>query len=489
MDRVGVLVVSYGSREAAIVEALRRSEEYRVELYIVDRQRNPFNLSRAKVHVVLPDLNTNGILSFAERFRGEIDFGIVGPEKPIIEGVRDLVEGRTGIPLICPTKTFALEGSKVAQRLLFQEAVPEANPRFKVFSPSDYPSLEEAKRDLYRWLDELDNRVAVKPDAPAAGKGVGVWGDHFTSREQILEHFISNYREGAVIVEEKLEGEESSFQALCDGEHLIPLPETRDYKRAFDGDRGPNTGGMGSYKDVGEYLPFMTRMDREREEEMVGRIFRRLKGRGRNPGLIGMPFYVAFMHTREGPKILENNSRFGDPEILNILPILKEDFVEVCYRILEGDLKGVKVEDKATVATYKVPPSYGGYMEAYPERVRREEVGSPIDLDEAERLEAEYGGRMRIYPGSVELRDGGIYALRSRAICVVGIGDTIEEARNISLHGVGAIRGGGLWNRMDIASREHIERSIAHMERLRGPRPQTQAAPRLGASIYNSMGG
>jgi phosphoribosylamine--glycine ligase len=468
MDRVGVLVVSYGSRESAIVEALKRSEEYDVDLYIVDRQRNPFNLARAREHVVVPDLDVGRILSFAERFRGEIDFGIVGPEKPIIEGVRDLIEGRTGIPVICPTREFAIEGSKVAQRILFQEVVPEANPRFKVFDPRDYSSIDEARRELDRWLDELDNRVAVKPDAPAAGKGVGVWGDHFTSREQIHEHFAVNYREGAVIVEEKLEGEESSFQALCDGEHLIPLPETRDYKRAFDGDMGPNTGGMGSYKDVGECLPFMTRRDREREVEIVERIFRRLRGRGRNPGLIGMPFYVAFMHTREGPKILENNSRFGDPEILNILPILKDDFVELCYRMLEGSLKGVDVGGYATVATYKVPPSYGGYMEAYPERVRRDEVGTPIELNEAERLASLHGGRMRIYPGSVELRDGKIYALRSRAICVVGIGDSIEEARSISLEGIEAIRGGGLWNRTDIASREHIGRSIAHMEMLRG---------------------
>lgn len=471
MERVGVLVVSYGSREAAIVEALKRSEEYRVDLYIVDRQRNPFNLARAKEHIVVPNLDVDRILSFAERFKGEIDFGIVGPEKPIIEGVRNLVEVRAGIPIICPTREFAIEGSKVAQRLLFQDVVPEANPRFRVFSPSDYPSVDEAKRELEKWLDELDNRVAVKPDAPAAGKGVGVWGDHFTSREQVLEHFTSNYREGAVIVEERLEGEESSFQALCDGEHLIPLPETRDYKRAFDGDMGPNTGGMGSYKDVGDCLPFMTREDREREEEIVERIFRKLKGRGRNPGLMGMPFYVAFMHTREGPKILENNSRFGDPEILNILPILKDDFVEVCYRILEGNLKDVEVEDKATVATYKVPPSYGGYIEIYPEKVRAEEIGSPIILEEAERLESLYEGRMRIYPGSVELRDGRIYALRSRAICVVGIGDTIEEARSISLEGIDAIKGGGLWNRRDIGSREHIERSVAHMERLRGFRP------------------
>jgi len=93
------------------------------------------------------------------------------------------------------------------------------------------------RKNLYAWLDELDNKVAVKPDNPAAGKGVGVWGDHFNTREQVFEHFLANYEYGPVIIEEKIEGEESSFQAFCDGKHLVPLPETRDYKRAFDDDR------------------------------------------------------------------------------------------------------------------------------------------------------------------------------------------------------------------------------------------------------------
>jgi len=470
MERVGILVVSYGARAAAMVDAFKRSREYDVELYIADRQRNPFNVERAAEHVVIPDLDVEKILRFAERHRHRIDFGIVGPEKPIINGIRDLLEGRLKIPVICPTKRYALEGSKVAQRRLFQEVIPEANPRFKVFDRAEYKSDEALRRDLEAWLDELDNRVAVKPDAPAAGKGVGVWGDHFTTREGILEHFYANLRHGPVIVEEKLEGEESSFQALCDGRRLVPLPETRDYKRAFEDDRGPNTGGMGSYKDVGDILPYMTPEDWEEERRLVERLFRHLRGEGRNPELLGIPFYVAFIHTAEGPKILENNSRPGDPEIINILPLLKDDFVDICYRMLEGNLTRVEVEHKASVVIYKVPPSYGGFEEVYPERVRREEVGGPVDLSEAYRLRERYGDRMRIYPASMELRDSEVYALRSRAVCVVGIGDSIEEARRISLEGVKAIRGGALWHRGDIASREHIERSIRHMEALRGRR-------------------
>jgi len=468
MEKVGVLVVSYGSREAAMIDAFTRSRDYRTEIYVVDKQRNPFNVRKAKEHLVVPDLNVEDICSFAKKRKHKIDFGIVGPEKPIIEGIRDLVEEETRIPMICPTKEYAIEASKVAQRLLFQKAVPGVNPRFKIFNPKKYQSLAAVKRDLYAWLDELKNEVAVKPDRPAAGKGVGVWDDHFNTRKQLFEHFLANYQQGPVIVEEKIDGEESSFQAFCDGRQLVPLPETRDYKRAFDGDRGSNTGGMGSYKDVGDTLPFMTNADRDKEIEIVTKVFNELRKRADKTDLRGIPFYDAFIHTGKGPKLLENNSRPGDPEIQNLLPILKDDFVDVCYKILECSLTRVNFEGKATVVTYKAPPKYGGYANAFPDRVDKAEVNSPVDLSEAEKLSAKHGDNMRVYPGSMEIRDdGNTYALSSRAVCVVGTGDSIQAAREISLEGIGAIRGGALWHRNDIASREHILRSMEHMERLR----------------------
>jgi phosphoribosylamine--glycine ligase len=466
VERVGVLVVSYGAREVAMVDAFLRSTKYEVKVYVADKQRNPFNVKHAVEHVVIPDLNVEAICKFAEAHKDRIDFGIVGPEKPIIEGVRDLVEKRAGVPMICPTKEYAIEASKVQQRLLFQETVPEVNPKFKIFRPEEFKIPEEARKAVYKWLDELENMAVVKPDKPAAGKGVGVWGDHFFTREQLFEHFWENLQHGAVIVEEKVEGEESSFQAFCDGKHLVPLPETRDYKRAFDGDKGPNTGGMGSYKDVGEILPLMTAADREKELEIVNRIFGKWKASG-NQALRGIPFYVAFMHTGKEPKILENNSRPGDPEIINILPILKEDFVDVCFHILDGNLTRIEIEKAATVVTYKAPPNYGGYAEAYPELVNKAELDKPVDLTKAYELSRKYGDRIRVYPASMELRDGETYALKSRAVCVVGIGETIEEARNISLEGIKAIKGGALWHRTDIASKQHIEKSIRHMEALR----------------------
>ena len=467
MEKVGILVVSYGSRAAAIIDAFVRSEEYTPKLYVADKQKNPFNVKHAEKHAVISDFNLEDITKFAKKYRDQIDFGIVGPEKPIIAGVRDVIEKETKIPMICPTRRYAIEASKIAQRQLFQKVAPEVNPQFKVFDPNDYSSTTQAKKSVYAWLKELGNQVAVKPDKATAGKGVGVWGDHFNTREEVFEHFISNYEHGPVIIEEKVEGEESSFQTFCDGKRLIPLPETRDYKRAFDDDKGSNTGGMGSYKDAGDILPFMTVKDREKEIELVNRVFMELKGKGSNPELRGIPFYAAFIHTDKGPKILEVNSRPGDPEIMNLLPILKDDFVDVCYNMRDGNLRKVNFRNQATVVTYKVPPNYGGYAKVFPDRVDKTEVDTAVDLTGAQKLAEKYGGRMRVYPGSMELRDGENFALGSRTVCVVGIGDDIQEAREKSLEGIGAIEGGALWNRNDIAVKEHIDKSMKHMEELR----------------------
>jgi phosphoribosylamine--glycine ligase len=439
-----------------------------MNLYIADKQCNPFNIEKAAKHVVIPDLGIKEICKFAEANKDEIDFALVGPEKPIIDGVRDLLEQQTGIPVICPKKDYAIEASKVQQRQLFQEIVPDANPRFKVFHPEDYGTSGDVKQDVYRWLRELDNQAVVKPDKPTAGKGVGVWGDHFTTKEQLFEHFMSNFKYGTVIIEEKIDGEESSFMAFCDGKHLVALPDTRDHKRAFDDDKGPNTGGMGSYKNKIDQLPFMMKADRENELAIAKKIFKEWTAKIPDPSALrGVPLYLAFMHTRGGPKILENNSRPGDPEIINILPVLKDDFVDICFRMIDGTLSHVEFVKVATVLTYKVPPNYGGFAVAFPTKVNRAEIDTPVDLSAAYALASKYGNRIRVYPGSMEIRNNATYGLKSRVVGILGVGDTVEEARKISLEGIDAIKGGALWNRTDIASKQHIAKCVSHMKQLR----------------------
>jgi phosphoribosylamine--glycine ligase len=461
VEKIGILVISYGSRGAAIVDALRRSEKYRVKLYIVDRNRNPFNIKHATRHIVHPDLNPEDILAFAQRYQSEIDFGFVGPEKPVVSGVRDLLEQQIKLPIICPTKEYALEQSKIAQRRLLQEIAPEVNPPFQVFDPREYSSVNAVKKAVWSWLSELNNQVAVKPDGVTAGKGVGVWGDHFTDRATLFDHFLSNYQYGPVLIEEKVVGEEASFQCFCDGKHLVPLPDVRDYKRAFPEDKGPNTGGMGAYKASGDRLPFMTSIDRAREVRVTERIFHKLKGRGSNPGIRGVPLYGAFIHTAQGSKLLELNSRPGDPEIMNLLPLLQEDFVDICFKILEGSLTQVKLASLASVAIYKVPPTYGGKQSSFSD-------SRIISIHRAETLSTEKPGRLFIYPGSMELRANQLYSLSSRTVAAVGVAEDISTARDLSLQGITAIEG-ALWYRSDIASNQHIANSIDHMNRLRTP--------------------
>lgn len=469
METVGILVVSYGAREAAMVDALARSQKYKVELYIADKQLNPFNAQYATKHIVVPNLNIYDIGKFAQTFRDKLDFAIVGSEKPIIDGLRDLIEAETGIPVVCPKKNYAIEESKVKQRLLFQKIAPEANPRFKIFDPKDYhQDKAQIKTDVYKWLDELNNQAVVKPDKPAAGKGVGVWGDHFVSREELFKHFMSSFQYSAVIIEEKVDGEESSCMAFCDGKHFIPLPDTRDYKRAFDDDKGPNTGGMGSYKDIDDTLPFLTAVDRENEIALANKVFNGWSKQINDAtALRGVPLYLAFMHTGRGIKILEINSRPGDPESINLFPVIKDDFIDVCYKMIEGNLLSVELNRVATVLTYKVPSDYAGYMDVFPGRVAMSEQDTPIDFTDAYKLVKKYGDKVRIYPGSMELREGKNYALKSRAVGVLAMGDSLEEARVLSQEGARAIIGGGLWNRTDIATSQHIAKSVCHMEELR----------------------
>lgn len=127
MEKVGILIISYGSRAASIIDSFVRSEDYTPKFYIVDKQQNPFNIKYAEKHTVIPNFDLKEITKFAKKYRNNIDFGIVGPEKPIIAGVRNVIEKKTKINMICPTKEYAIEGSKIAQRLLFERVAPEVN--------------------------------------------------------------------------------------------------------------------------------------------------------------------------------------------------------------------------------------------------------------------------------------------------------------------------------------------------------------------------
>jgi len=460
MDRIGILVVSKCLSAAAIVDTLARSESYAPEFYIVEKQLNPFDVRNAKVHRVVPDLNLREIVRFAGRYRDRISFALTDTEDFITAGGRDLLEEETGIPAVCVSRKYALESSKADQRLLFERLFDDANPRFRVFDARDYRSNEAAAiSDFRRFAAQLGEPV-IKPDAPARGAGVGVWGSDFRSEPEMVDFFRNVYSKGRVVVEERVDGEESSFHAFSDGQHFIIAPQTRDYKRAFDDGAGKLTGGMGSYRAPQSNLPFLRPSEWESVVEAERLAFRRWKGRGSNPGLRGIVLYDALMHTGAGFKVLERNSRGGNTEQINLLTTMQDDFVEVCLRMIDGRLRNIRFSNRASVVTCVVPEEYGTGVGS-PERERS------IDLSAAYALQKRLGDRLRVYPMDLRLMSGGATALgSSRSVAVVGVARSIQDAREVSILGAEAVRG-PVRMRKDVASARDIEKSVHHMRALR----------------------
>ena len=457
MDRVGILVVSKCLSAAAIVDTFRRSEKYQPEFYVAERQLNPFDVANAKVHRVIPDLDASSVAAFARKHRRSISFGLTDTEDFIIAGGRDVVEREAGVPMLCVDGRHAVERSKADQRLLFAQLFERANPRFAVFDPKETRSEASAVSKFKRFVSEV-NEPVIKPDAPARGAGVGVWGRDFKTEKEMVAFFRGVYARGTVVVEERIAGEESSFQAFSDGRHFVAAPQTRDYKRALDGDEGRLTGGMGSYRDTDQHLPFLRRSEWESVLSAEERAFARWRGRGSNPGLRGIVLYDALMHTGSGFKILERNSRGGNTEQISVLSTIEDDFVDVCFRMLEGSLKGIRFSRKASVVTCAVPQGYG-----IPGSVAAET--ETVDLSGAYSLQGKRPG-LGVYPMDVRLEGVTTYLGASRSVAVVGTRSSLEEARTLSLAGIDALRG-PVRSRRDIASPLDLRRSIEHMDSLR----------------------
>lgn len=458
MDKVGVLVVSKCLSASAIIDTLARSESYLPEFYVAERQVNPFNFARAKVHRVIPDLNVGDVAKFASRYEKQIAFGLTDTEDFVTAGGRDVVERETGIQMLCVTKEFAVEASKADQRLLFERLCPKANPRYKVFDPAKYPTADAAVAELRVFSKELEGGFAIKPDAPARGAGVGVWGKDFLTEEEAVDFFRNVYSKGRVVVEERIEGEESSFHAFSDGRHFVPAPLTRDYKRALDGDRGKLTGGMGSYRGPEDRLPFLPQSEWDSVVRLEQAAFEKWKGRGSNPGLRGIVLYDALMHTRGGFKILERNSRGGNTEQMCLLTTMLDDYVDVCYRMVDGSLKGIRFSNKASVVTCAVPLGYGTGGQGHADEA--------VNLDRALALE---GGKddIRVFPMDLRLDETGMTLMgTSRSVAVAGVAGSVEDAHEISVEGAKAL-GRKFRFREDVGSEADIERSREHLQAVR----------------------
>ncbi|MFA7685227.1 MAG: phosphoribosylamine--glycine ligase [Candidatus Gracilibacteria bacterium] len=433
-----ILLIGNGAREHVIAETLKKSR-HEVELFVVGKTKNPGLVNLAKEYLLADVTDKDAIRDFALRMAP--DFAILGPEAPIAAGIADLLL-QLEIPSASPLQTVGrLESSKSFTRDLLEKYQIPGNPKFKVFT---------ADIGLSEFFAELGEDFVVKADGLKGGKGVKVSGDHLNGQAEGLAYARECLAEGGrVVIEEKLIGQEFSLMSFCDGEHTCEMVPVQDHKRAYEGDKGPNTGGMGSYSCEDGLLPFLRQSDLDEAASITKKVAKALFDE------TGVYFkgimYGGFIAGKNGAKLIEYNARFGDPEVMNVLPIMKTDFVDICEAMVNKNLDQIKVgfEAKATVCKYLVP---NGYPDK-PVAGEKIEVGN---IPEG----------VRAYYASVDQKDDGLYLSGSRAIAFVGIANTLPEAEKLAESAVGAVKG-PVFYRKDIGTTELINKRVEMMKELR----------------------
>jgi phosphoribosylamine--glycine ligase len=439
MAMVNVLLVGHGARENALAEAVVKGG---ANLIAYMGKNNPGIRNLAQNRVKIGSIsNFHDIGDFGLKMK--VDFVIIGPEAPLAIGISNALQA-IGLPTIGPTIECAqLESSKIFMRELLAKYQLKANIAFQNF---------QSMEGIPEFVEKIGlTNVVVKPDGLTGGKGVKVFGDHLHSMQDIADYCNEIFDHiGHVIIEERLEGEEFTYICFVDGTHVVGTPIVQDNKRAYNGDQGPNTGGMGSYSMENHLMPFITKQDVQFAKSQVQEVVDAIK---KETGQEYKGFlYGQFMKTARGIKIVEFNIRFGDPEAMNILPILKTNFVEICQQILAGTLTNdIEFEQKATVCKYLVPEGYP----ISPQSQKEVE----IDTQNLQKIGA------KIYYASVDKQGDQIFTTSSRAIAILGIADTIEEAEKIAEQGVQYVSG-PLFHRSDIGTLAMIEARTMHMKSL-----------------------
>lgn len=414
-----VLVVGRGGREHAICHKI--SESVKVDTVYV-APGNP-GMEDCAVCVGISENHHDALVDFAKK--EEVQLVIIGPEVPLLEGLADrFIE--VGIKVFGPTKAAAeVEGSKsFAKYLMKQYEIPTAE--FEVFT-------DFAKAKAY--VEQKGAPIVIKADGLAAGKGVVV---ALTNEEAIeaLEAMLVDAKFGEasarVVIEEFLAGEEYSLMAFVNGEEVIPLEIAQDHKRAFDGDQGPNTGGMGAYSPV----PFIDNaMISEAVETIVKPAAKALVEEGRHfTGVL----YAGLIQTNNGPKVIEFNARFGDPETQVVLPRLKSDLVDVILALLDGGAPKLEWDEEAVLG---VVVAANGYPEAY-------EKGVPLNGIEA------LSGDLYVYhAGAAKNSEGQFVTNGGRVLLVAAKAASLESAQARVYQGLGKVQLDGTFHRKDIGGR------------------------------------
>jgi len=440
-----ILLVGNGGREHAICDVLARSR-HTPEIYNFATAFNPGIKNLATQIEVGNIMDMKAIQNYAKMVQP--DFAVIGPDDPIGAGAADaLLE--IGIKSFAPSRQCAqLESSKSFTRNLLKKYGIDASPDFAVFTDK----TDLASRQLF--YEKHDGQVVVKADGLLGGKGVMVAGDHFSEFEPAEEFAQASIEKfGRVVLEEKIIGEEFSLISIVDGEIVLDTPAIQDHKRAFEGDMGPNTGGMGCVSDENNSLPFLTSKDvidaHEITVQTMKSIYKELGER-----FVGV-MYGGFMVTKNGVKLIEYNARFGDPEALNIFSILETDFVDVCEKSIEGRLNEIgelEFAPQATVVKYLCP-------EGYPTDSIK---GVPVSISPA----LKKSENQKIYYASVGEENDQIMLKGSRAIGCVGIGDDLASA-NRECEDLISNFDGPVFYRKDIGTDDLIQQRVEHMEEVR----------------------
>ncbi|MBX6395591.1 MAG: phosphoribosylamine--glycine ligase [Alicyclobacillaceae bacterium] len=420
-----VLVVGGGGREHALVWKLAQSPR-RPEIYCA-----PGNPGTAEWghNVSISAEDVEGLVAFAKRER--IDLTVVGPEAPLLAGIADRFR-EEGLRIFGPTRAAAeIEGSKAyAKALMTRVGIPTA--RYAAF---------DVYEEALAYLRKHGAPIVVKADGLAAGKGVVVARTLAEAEEALRNMMVEGVfgQSGRrVVLEEVLEGKEATVMAFVSGETVVPMVPAQDHKPVFDGNRGPNTGGMGTYSPV----PWLDEATLAQVEEKI------LRPAARALAADGRPFsgvlYAGLMITKDGPKVIEFNARFGDPEAQVVLPRLETDLLDVIDAVLDGSLDRLDIAWSPGAAVCVILTAEG-----YPGSYRK---GDPI------RGLGQAGERTLIFhAGTARAGDGSLVTAGGRVLGVTGLGRSLAEAREVAYRTVGRIEFRGMHYRTDIAREEAEE--------------------------------
>ena len=431
-----ILLVGNGAREHAIAEKIAAE----AELYTIMSRKNPAIAALSKEYWICDIHNQEKVAACVHG--KDIDIGFASPDSVLAAGISDAL-AETGMLVASPTKAAArIEWDKGYMRTLMQNYKISGAPKFEIV---------DNEKDAERTMRDY-GEVAIKPLGLTGGKGVKISGDHFTTIEEAGEYVTDVLKkDGKILIEEKLDGEEFSLQAFCDGTRVSTMPPVQDHKRAFEQDRGENTGGMGAYS-TGKILPFMEQSDLEAAEKIMREVVHALKKDG---GLFRGVLYGQFMAIKDGVRVIEFNARFGDPEAMNVLGVMESQISDVLLSIADGNLGTVKFSEFATVVKYLVP-------DGYPEKPINDSV---IHIDKAA-IAAE--GAKAYYASVYENEgDGEVYTTKSRAMGIMAIAEKIEDAEQKAERACGHVKG-PVWHRKDIGTAGLIGKRMEHMKNIRG---------------------